>query len=238
MLKLFHSLDLKLKSCLIALFGSAFLAFGLYHVHSFSGVTEGGVLGMTLLLDHWFHISPSVSGFIMNLACYAMGWKLLGRQFIAYSILSSASFSLSYRICEQFPPLWPQLADMPLAASLIGAVFVGVGAGLCVRIGGAPGGDDALAMSLSHVTHIKIQWIYLLSDFAVLVLSLSYIPLNRMVYSILTVLLSGQIIGFVQGSSPVSRSFYFIAETFSRGFPLFSLLATVTLFLFQGSILP
>lgn len=116
MLKLFHSLDLKLKSCLIALFGSAFLAFGLYHVHSFSGVTEGGVLGMTLLLDHWFHISPSVSGFVMNLACYAMGWKLLGRQFIAYSILSSASFSLSYRICEQFPPLWPQLADMPLAA--------------------------------------------------------------------------------------------------------------------------
>ncbi len=117
MLKLFHFLDLKLKSCLIALFGSAFLAFGLYHVHSFSGVTEGGVLGMTLLLDHWFHISPSVSGFVMNLACYAMGWKLLGRQFIAYSILSSASFSLSYRICEQFPPLWPQLADMPLAAS-------------------------------------------------------------------------------------------------------------------------
>lgn len=180
MLKLFHSLDLKLKSCLIALFGSAFLAFGLYHVHSFSGVTEGGVLGMTLLLDHWFHISPSVSGFIMNLACYAMGWKLLGRQFIAYSILSSASFSLSYRICEQFPPLWPQLADMPLAASLLGAVFVGIGAGLCVRIGGAPGGDDALAMSLSHVTHIKIQWIYLLS---------------------------GQIIGFVQtaGTHPVEN---------------------------------
>ena len=207
LLKLFHSLDLKLKSCLIALFGSAFLAFGLYHVHSFSGVTEGGVLGMTLLLDHWFHISPSVSGFVMNLACYAMGWKLLGRQFIAYSILSSASFSLSYRICEQFPPLWPQLADMPLAASLLGAIFVGVGAGLCVRIGGAPGGDDALAMSLSHVTHIKIQWIYLLSDFAVLVLSLSYIPLNRMVYSILTVLLSGQIIGFVQtvGTHPVEN---------------------------------
>ena len=205
MLKLFHSLDLKLNSCLIALFGSAFLAFGLYHVHSFSGVTEGGVLGMTLLLDHWFHISPSV--FIMNLACYAMGWKLLGRQFIAYSILSSASFSLSYRICEQFPPLWPQLADMPLAASLLGAVFVGIGAGLCVRIGGAPGGDDALAMSLSHVTHIKIQWIYLLSDFAVLVLSLSYIPLNRMAYSILTVLLSGQIIGFVQtvGTHPVEN---------------------------------
>ena len=153
---------------------------------------------MTLLLDHWFQISPAISGMVMNLLCYAMGWKLLGRQFIAYSVLSTASFSISYRFWEQFPPLWPQLADMPLSASILGAIFVGIGAGLCVRIGGAPGGDDALAMSLSHVTHVKIQWIYLLSDFAVLGLSLSYIPPKRMVYSILTVLLSGQIIGFVQ----------------------------------------
>ena len=41
---------LKAKNCVIAALSSAFLAFGLYHVHSFSGVTEGGVLGMTLLL--------------------------------------------------------------------------------------------------------------------------------------------------------------------------------------------
>lgn len=199
-MNLFRSLDIKLRSCLIALFGSAFLAFGLYHVHSFSGVTEGGVLGMTLLLEHWFHISPSASGFVMNIICYAMGWKLLGKQFIVYSLLSSASFSVSYRIYEQFPPLWPQLAEMPLLASVLGALFVGIGAGLCVRIGGATGGDDALAMSLSHITHVKIQWIYLISDFAVLGLSLSYIPLERIVYSVLTVLLSGQIIGFVQAA--------------------------------------
>lgn len=182
----------------MALFSSAFLAFGLYHVHSFSGVTEGGVLGMTLLLDHWFGISPAVSGLCMNLACYALGWKLLGKEFLSYSILSTASFSISYKIYEQFDPLWPQLAEMPLLAAVVGAVFVGVGAGLCVRVGGAPGGDDALAMSISHLTHIKIQWVYLLTDFVVLGLSVSYIPLKRLGYSVLTVILSGQIIGLVQ----------------------------------------
>ena len=52
---------LKPKSCAFALLGSAILAFGLYNVHSFSGVTEGGVLGLTLLMHHWFNISPSVS---------------------------------------------------------------------------------------------------------------------------------------------------------------------------------
>lgn len=191
-------LGLTWKGVLVSVFGSAFLAFGLYNVHSLSGVTEGGVLGLTLLLDHWFSISPSVSGAILNVLCYGLGWKLLGRRFLAYSFVSTASFSLSYKLYEQFPPLWPELAQLPLLAALIGAVFVGVGAGVCVRAGGAPGGDDALAMSVSHVTGWSIERVYLLSDLIVLLLSLSYIPVRRIGFSLLTVIASGQIIGLIQ----------------------------------------
>ena len=190
--------NITFKKCAITLLGSFILAFGLYHVHSISGVTEGGVLGATLLLEHWTGISPALTGGIMNVLCYVLGWKLLGKEFIAYSALATVGFSGMYRICEQFPHLWPGLADMPLAAALVGALFVGVGAGLCVRIGGAPSGDDALAMSISHATGCKIQWVYLLSDLIVLVMSLSYIPVRRIGYSLFTVLLSGQLIGFVQ----------------------------------------
>lgn len=190
--------NITLKNCAITLLGSFILAFGLYHVHSISGVTEGGVLGATLLLEHWTGISPAVTGGIMNVLCYVLGWKLLGKEFIAYSALATVGFSGMYKICEQFPHLWPGLADMPLVAALVGALFVGVGAGLCVRIGGAPSGDDALAMSISHATGWKIQWVYLLSDLIVLVMSLSYIPVRRIGYSLFTVLLSGQVIGFIQ----------------------------------------
>ena len=87
---------------------------------------------------------------------------------------------------------------MPLTASVAGALFIGIGAGLCVRSGGATSGDDALAMSLTHLTKIDIQWIYLASDLLVLTLSLSYIPFRRIIYSLLTVILSGQIIGLIQ----------------------------------------
>lgn len=190
--------NITLKKCAITLLGSFILAFGLYHVHSISGVTEGGVLGATLLLEHWTGISPALTGGIMNVLCYVLGWKLLGKEFIAYSALATVGFSGMYKICEQFPHLWPGLADMPLVAALVGALFVGVGAGLCVRVGGAPSGDDALAMSISHATGWKIQWVYLMSDLIVLVMSLSYIPVSRIGYSLFTVLLSGQVIGFIQ----------------------------------------
>ncbi len=198
MCKLCRSLVLTGKDSLISVFGSAFLAFGLYNVHALSGVTEGGVLGLTLLLDRWFSISPSVSGAILNVLCYGLGWKLLGKRFLAYSFLSTVSFSLSYKLYEQFPPLWPEIANYPLLAAFVGAIFVGVGAGVCVRAGGAPGGDDALAMSVSHLTGWSIERVYLLSDLIVLLLSLSYIPVRRIGFSLLTVILSGQIIGLIQ----------------------------------------
>ena len=189
---------LKPKNCLMALLGSAILAFGLYNIHSISNVTEGGVLGLTLLLQNRLGISPSVSGLVLNAACYLLGFSTLGRDFIGYSIVAGGGFSAFYAVCELFPPIWPGIAELPLLAALAGAAFVGVGVGISVRAGGAPGGDDALAMSISKLTGVVIQWVYLLSDLIVLGLSLSYIPIRRIVYSLVTVIVSGQLIGVVQ----------------------------------------
>lgn len=187
-----------LSQCIIAFFASALQAFGMYNIHALSGVTEGGIFGLILLLDHWLGLSPAISSLVLNGACYLLGWRTLGKEFIGYSLIAACGYSAAYAICERFPPLWPQIAEMPLLASVAGALFIGVGAGLCVRVGGATSGDDALAMSLASLTKIPIQWLYLISDLTVLGLSLSYIPLRRIGYSLLTVILSGQIIGWIQ----------------------------------------
>ena len=174
----------KIALCMI---GSSIMAFGLYNVHSLSGVTEGGILGMTLLLNYWLDLSPAITGFIMNAACYLVGWKLLGWSFILYSTIAGFTFSASYAVFEQFPRLWPGLADMPLTAAIVGALFIGIG-------------DDALAMSICRVTKSDIRIPYLASDLLVLALSLSYLDLKRIAVSLLTVVLSGQLIGFVQNA--------------------------------------
>lgn len=189
---------MKIKNILLILLGSAILAFGMYNVHSVSKVTEGGVLGLILLGEHHFEISPAISGLIMNLVCYALGFKVLGKNFIMYSVISSAGFSLTYFICEQFPRIYPQIGEYPIIASVIGGIFVGVGCGLSVRYGGATGGDDAIAMSVSKLSGIGVQWVYLFTDLSVLALSLTYIPLARILYSVITVVISGQIVGFLQ----------------------------------------
>ena len=73
----------------------------------------------------------------------------MGKRFLIYSFISSIGFSVFYRIFEQFDPLFPNIGEKPLLAAVVGALFVGISVGLCVRVGGAPTGDDALAMSTS-----------------------------------------------------------------------------------------
>ena len=182
----------------LLLLGALIQAIGLCNIHAFADVTEGGVLGATLLIEHWFLISPALSAFVLNAACYLFGWRTLGKEFLVYSAIAGVAYSIFYALLEPFAPLWPGIAESPLWAAIVGAMFIGVGAGLGVRAGGATCGDDALAMALSRLTKIDIQWIYLLTDGLVLGLSVTYIPLQKLGWSLLTVVLSGQIIGWMQ----------------------------------------
>ena len=52
-------------------------------------------------------------------------------------------------------------------------------------------------MSIVKISGADIRIVYFLSDIIVLILSLTYIDIRKIVYSLLTVVLSGQLIGFV-----------------------------------------
>ena len=178
--------------------GAAILSFGLFNIHSRCGVTEGGVLGTVLLLDHWFSISPAITNPILDICCYLLGWKMLGNRFLKNALFASISFSVCYGAWERVGYILPYMGNSPLLASITGAVFVGVGVGIVVKKGGACGGDDALALVISKVTGWRISQAYLVTDLTVLTLSLSYIPFTKIVYSLLSVTLSSQIIDIIQ----------------------------------------
>ena len=177
------------------LLGSAILVFGLFNVHSQSRITEGGVLGTTLLLQHWFGISPSISEAVLDVCCYLLGLKYLGKSFLRYALTATGGFALSYALFERMGYMLPSMLDQPLLAAVVGGLFVGVGVGLVVRVGGAAGGDDALALVIAKLLHWPVSRAYLFTDLVVLLLSLTYIPLQNIACSLVTVTLSSFIIG-------------------------------------------
>lgn len=190
---------------LVAL-GSFVLSFGLYNVHGRHDITEGGILGLTLLLRHWFGFSPAFTSPLLDGVCFLVGFRFLGKGFAKYSVFASLCYALFYRLWELTGPLLPANLGGPVMVALIGALFVGAGVGLCVRAGAAAGGDDALALVLSKTLRAPISACYLATDLSVLALSLTYIPLQRIVYSLITVTVSSLLIQFVQNAGKRRKS--------------------------------
>ena len=190
------------KKFFFIVLGAAVCSFGIHNIHQRTAITEGGVIGMMLLIDRWLDLPPAFITPVLDITCYALAFKYLGGRFIKISIISTLSVSLFYDFWEMFPPMLPDLSDYPLIAALAGGMFVGAGVGLIVRQGGSSGGDDALALTISHISHWRLSRAYLFTGLTVLALSLSYIPPQRIFFSVITVTVSSLLIDRIQNMKP------------------------------------
>ena len=195
-----HSLmeGITVKKIFIIMIGAAILSFGIHNIHQRVNVTEGGIIGLMLFIEHWMKISPSFITPLLDGVCYLIAFKMLGFNFIKLSVISTAFISLFYKLWESLPFMLPNMIDTPLLAAVIGGLFVGVGVGLIVRQGGSSGGDDALALAISKRFKWNLAHSYMFTDFVVLFISLSYIPIVNVLVSLVTVTISSNVIDWIK----------------------------------------
>lgn len=187
----------ELKKVATIMIGATILAFGSYNFNYQNSVTEGGVLGLLLLIKNVFDISPSLTSLVIDLSLFALGTKFFGKKFLLYSMLSTFTFSTMYNTFERIGFLVPNLEHNMLLASILAGIGVGIGVGLVVRGGGASGGDDVIALIGNKFTPLKVNHIYLISDGIVLFLSLVYLDFKQIVFSLIAVTISGKIISII-----------------------------------------
>ena len=101
-------------------------------------------------------------------------------------MISTLSVSLFYKFWEFFPPMLPDLSEYPLAAAVAGGLF----------------------LTISRVTRWRLSRSYLFTDLVVLGLSLTYIPVLRIAFSLITVTISSFLIDLVQnfGKDKISET--------------------------------
>ncbi|MBQ6630628.1 MAG: YitT family protein, partial [Romboutsia sp.] len=184
------------KNIILILIGSLILAFGIYNLNYQNNITEGGILGVLLLLKNLFDIEPSVANLILDISLLIIAYKFFGKQFLLNSIIATLSFSTFYEIFESIGPLIPVLQSKFIVTILSG-LFVGIGVGIIIRNGAAAGGDEALAMVISKITSVTIGNVYLIGDVAVLILSLTYLSVYDIFWSLIAISISGRTIDFI-----------------------------------------
>ena len=186
-----------IQSIMLIIIGATILSFGSYNFNYQNNITEGGVLGLLLLMQHVFNISPSITSVVIDFSLFAIGSKFFGKKFLLYSILSTIIFSTTYKIWESIGFLVPSFTHNMLIGSILAGIGVGIGVGLVVRGGGASGGDDVIALLGNKLLKLKVNHVYLITDATVLLMSLIYLDIKQIFYSIIAVTISGKIISII-----------------------------------------
>lgn len=204
--------DIKIKNTLFILLGACVYSFGIVHFNMQNNLAEGGFTGITLLLYFLFAWDPSYVNLILNIPLFFIGWKILGRNSLLYTIIGTVAVSVFLWIFQRYQINMPLKDDMTLAA-LFAGVSIGVGLGIIFRFGGTTGGVDIIA----RLVHKYIGWsmgkTMFIFDAVVITLSLIfYLDYHEAMYTLVLVFISARVIDFMQEGAYSARGAMIISE--------------------------
>lgn len=207
---------LPLKMIVPIILGAAIYAFGLLYFIIPNQLMEGGVTGVTVLLNYAFSIPTALSTLLLNIPLFLIGWKILGGKQMVYTGVGIASLTFFLWLFEKLinhgwiTPFQTE-RDYILAA-LYAGVTLGAGLGVVFRFGGTTGGSDIIARICNRKFGWSMGQVILGIDIIIIGASLFFIPRERILYTFVAVFISSKVIDFIQEGAYAAKAFTIISD--------------------------
>ncbi|RCW51083.1 YitT family protein [Paenibacillus prosopidis] len=206
----------QLRIIIPILIGTAIYAFGLHYFVLPNQLMEGGVTGIAVLLNYAAGWPLSISTLLLNIPLFFLGWKALGRGQMIYTLVGVVSLSCFLALMEQLIRLeWLvpfQSTNDYMLAALYAGVTLGTGLGVVFRFGGTTGGVDIVARILTRSKGISMGQIILTLDAVIIGVSIIYISVEKVLYTLVTVFIASKLIDFIQDGAYAAKAFSIITE--------------------------
>ncbi len=185
-----------LRDVLIIIIGCACYSFGIVYFNIPNDLAEGGMTGVTLILRALFGIDPALSTLFLNIPLILLGGRILGKKSFYYTILGTLGVSFWLSFWQRIPLVIDLQHDLLLVA-IISGLITGFGSGIIYKVGGTTGGSDILARIVEKNSGISVGRAQLFFDTIVLLFSLTYIDLHKMLYTLIFIYVFSRIIDSV-----------------------------------------
>ena len=168
-------------------------AFGLKGFLLSSNFIDGGVTGVSMLINKVSGVSLSIVLPLVNLPFIVVGYRQMGRAFAVRSTLGIAGLAGALAVVP-FPDVTPDL----LLTAVFGGFFIGAGIGLAVRGGAVLDGTEIAALLVSKRSDLlKVGEVILMFNVVLFVAAMSLLGVEPALYSILTYLAAAKTLDFV-----------------------------------------
>lgn len=153
---------------------------------------DGGVMGISLLVNQLTGINLSLLVVVLNVPFMIIGYTQVSRLFAIKTLIAILGLALALYWIE-----FPLITNDDLLIAFFGGFFLGVGIGLSIRGGSVLDGTEVLAIFTSRKTTLTVGDIILGLNIIIFSVAAYLINIDIALYAILTYLVASKTVDFV-----------------------------------------
>ena len=157
-----------------------------------NGFIDGGVTGISLLVEALTDYPLSLLIVIINAPFIILGYFQLGKLFAIKSIVAIVGLAFALLVID-----YPIITSDKLLIAVFGGFFLGSGIGLAIRGGGVLDGTEVLAIYLTKKTGFTIGDLILIFNIIIFAVAAYLLSIETAMYSILTYLTASKTVNLV-----------------------------------------
>lgn len=203
------------------LFGVLLMVIGYYFFYTPTNLVNGGTTGISIIVKDIIPIPTWLFLYIIDGVLLITGLILLGKEFFFKTIIATIAFPAFEGIFELlFDPNFffrsGNVQSSYFVACVVGALFTGIGIGICFRNHGTTGGMDVVQKAMTKYLHIPYSISMYLTDSIIIILGGFFVAgkgnydIEMVVYGIINLIGVGYIVDFVASNAKTRRTAYII----------------------------
>lgn len=181
-----------IRNGLFIVLGVLSAGFGLKGFLMPSDFIDGGVMGISLLINSQTKFPLAVLIILINLPFILLGWRQINKWFSMKSIIAISLLA----IAVAFLP-YPIVTKDKLLVAVFGGFFLGAGIGLTIRGGAVIDGTEILAISLSRNRTLSVGDFILVLNIIIFSVAAYLLTPEIALYAILTYLAASKTVDFI-----------------------------------------
>ena len=201
-----------IKNYIIIIIGSIIFAAGLEFFLIPNKILDGGVIGISMIFQHYLNIPLGTFIVLFNIPFLYLGYKQIGKGFTISSIFGIIILSIMTLIFHPFPPL---VTD-PFLACIFGGIILGIGVGLVIRNGGTLDGSEMFSIFVTKNLPISVGEMVLSINIVIFIISGFIFSWESALYSMISYFIAAKVMDIVIEGLNDSKSIMIITREYEN----------------------
>lgn len=167
-------------------------SFGLKGFLLPNGFIDGGVTGISLLIEVLTDWPLAILIFVVNLPFILLGIKVVSKRFAIKSAIAIALLSVAVLLIP-----YPVITEDTLLIAVFGGFFLGLGIGLAIRGGSVIDGTEVLAIFISRRSSLTIGDVILVFNVMIFSVGAYLLTVEVALYAMITYLVASKTVDFI-----------------------------------------